>query len=554
MKYYLVILCLLSGFSALAQDFNEKFLDSKSYDYLSLLYDLNLDDTLTAKQIAFSYIKKAKVEKDNFELARGYEQLAYVSPISEALKYIDTTISLTKRSDHIDYPAVGYLFKSYYQFYNEAYEESLRNAILGYQSAKRKDNVEQQIAALNGISAINRLWGDHRKSLETEFLALDLVSQYKNKEDASINLLTTLRGIGSSYVRLKQPDSALFYFKKGITKAISEKDSVWYYDFVSRSGEALYLKGDYNAALDSLNKGHDSRKTSGSSYATYNFYAGNIYYNQGNKQKGIAFFEKADSIYENNKILYPELAQVYNNLVKYYREEGNKEKQLKYLDKLVLVDDLIDAKRNYVRDKTEKDYIIPNLLEEKETLIKGLKKQNIISNTKTLWAIGLLGVSVLILLYFVNRQRIYKKRFQNLIESMNNGDTPQPSVRDTTKQTDISEEIITEILASLDRFESKREYLSQDISLNDLAKSFGTNSTYLSKVINLKKDKNFSNYINDLRIDFTLRELNRNPKFRKYTIKAIANESGFKSAESFSKTFYKKHGIYPSFYLKKLRD
>ena len=104
----------------MAQDFNEKFLDSKSYDYLSLLYDMNLDDTLTAKQIAFSYIKKAKVEKDNFELARGYEQLAYVSPISEALKYIDTTISLTKRSDHIDYPAVGYLFKSYYQFYNEA--------------------------------------------------------------------------------------------------------------------------------------------------------------------------------------------------------------------------------------------------------------------------------------------------------------------------------------------------------------------------------------------------------------------------------------------------
>ena len=514
---------------------------------------MNVDDTLTAKQIAFSYIKKAKTDKNNLELARGYEQLAYVSPFSEALKYIDTTIALTQNSNHIDYPAVGYLYKSYYQFYNEAYEESLQNAILGYQSAKQKKNLEQQIAALNGISAINRLWGDHHKSLETEFLALELVSQNKNSEDATINFLTTLRGIGSSYVRLKQPDSAIFYFKKGITEALKVNDSVWYYDFVSRSGEALYIKGDYIAALDSLNKGRDSRISSANSYATYNYYVGSIYYQQGNKEKGIGYFEKADSIYEVNNILYPELTQVYNNLVNHYRAEGNQEKQLKYLDKLVAVDERIDIKRNYVRDKTDKDYVIPSLLEEKEALIKGLKKQNVISNNKTLWAIALLGLSVIVLFYFFNRQRIYKKRFENLISNQQD-EVTKVSEKEIAKPTDISEEIIEEILTSLDRFEAKKEYLSQDISLNELAKTFGTNSTYLSKVINLKKDKNFSNYINDLRIEFTLRELKRNPKFKKYTIKAIANESGFKSAESFSKTFYKKHGIYPSYYLKKLRD
>ncbi len=87
-----------------------------------------------------------------------------------------------------------------------------------------------------------------------------------------------------------------------------------------------------------------------------------------------------------------------------------------------------------------------------------------------------------------------------------------------------------------------------------MAKSFGTNSTYLSKVINLKKDKNFSQYINDLRIDYTIHLLKENPRIRKYTIKAIASECGFKSAESFSKGFYKKYGIYPSYYLKQLDE
>jgi AraC-like DNA-binding protein len=66
--------------------------------------------------------------------------------------------------------------------------------------------------------------------------------------------------------------------------------------------------------------------------------------------------------------------------------------------------------------------------------------------------------------------------------------------------------------------------------------------------------KNFSHYINDLRIDFAIEELKENSTFRKYTIKAIANECGFKSAESFSKSFYKTYGIYPSFYLKQLQS
>ncbi len=85
-----------------------------------------------------------------------------------------------------------------------------------------------------------------------------------------------------------------------------------------------------------------------------------------------------------------------------------------------------------------------------------------------------------------------------------------------------------------------------------MAASFNTNYKYLSKVINLYKEKRFPNYINDLRVVYAFTELKTNKKFRKYTIKAIAKECGFKSAESFSKCFYNKYRIYPSFYLKQL--
>lgn len=87
-----------------------------------------------------------------------------------------------------------------------------------------------------------------------------------------------------------------------------------------------------------------------------------------------------------------------------------------------------------------------------------------------------------------------------------------------------------------------------------MAKSFETNRNYLSKVIKIKTNKKVSTYINDLRIEYIFNELKTNLKLRKFTIKAVANECGFTSSEHFSKCFYKKYGIYPSYYIKKLKQ
>ncbi|HLV70233.1 MAG TPA: helix-turn-helix domain-containing protein, partial [Xanthomarina sp.] len=81
---------------------------------------------------------------------------------------------------------------------------------------------------------------------------------------------------------------------------------------------------------------------------------------------------------------------------------------------------------------------------------------------------------------------------------------------------------------------------------------FDTNSTYLSKIINTYKGKSINNYITDLRVDYIINELNQNHILRKMTIKAIALEIGFNNPESFSKAFYKKTGIKPSYFIKQI--
>ena len=68
----------------------------------------------------------------------------------------------------------------------------------------------------------------------------------------------------------------------------------------------------------------------------------------------------------------------------------------------------------------------------------------------------------------------------------------------------------------------------------------------------MKMGKNFSQYINDLRIDYAMNHLLQDAKMRKYTIKAIAEECGYRNSESFSKAFFKRNGIYPSYYIKQL--
>ena len=489
-------------------------------------------------------------------MARGYQRMAFVSSKGNAIKYLDTTIALSRNSSHPNFPAVGYLFKSYYLYNVEKYEESLQNAIIGYQFAKQKRNIDQQITALHQINGVNELWGDYEKALETELLTKELLFQNKNSELFTDNYIASLEGIGNCFVRLKQPDSALAYYKKGIEESLKNQDSITYQAFVSKTGTALFVKGDYNAALDSLQKAHTYKDYFINSYDIYyNYYMGSIYFQQGNQEKGAFYFKKVDSIYGKKSVLYPELPIVYDKLAAYYETSGNKEMQLNYMQKLVLVVKLIDVKRVYIKDKISEEYEIPKLLEEKDLLIEGLEAKNLASQ-KIVWIIGgILLLSLLVLIYYIRRQRTFQKRFEMLTAQKDVAVIAKDELKNKEQTSiDIAEDIVAEILENLNAFEAQKGFLSPKIKLTQLAKECNSNSTYLSKVINHTKGKNFSSYINELRVAFAFEELRDNPTFRKYTIKAVALECGFKSAESFSKAFYKMYGIYPSYYSKQLEQ
>ncbi|MBQ0733883.1 helix-turn-helix domain-containing protein [Aquimarina celericrescens] len=90
--------------------------------------------------------------------------------------------------------------------------------------------------------------------------------------------------------------------------------------------------------------------------------------------------------------------------------------------------------------------------------------------------------------------------------------------------------------------------------MNTFSKKLKTNSSYFSKIINIYKGKNFTNYINDLRVDYSIEKLQNDKKFRLYSIEAISREVGFGSTQSFSRAFTKKTGLTVSYFIKNIEN
>jgi len=97
-----------------------------------------------------------------------------------------------------------------------------------------------------------------------------------------------------------------------------------------------------------------------------------------------------------------------------------------------------------------------------------------------------------------------------------------------------------------DYMNSKKPYLNPDITLETVAKDTSINARILSQIINESYKNNFNGYINEFRIQESLKQLSsiKNKK----TILEILYDSGFNSKSAFYTEFKKHTGITPQEY------
>jgi AraC-like DNA-binding protein len=325
--------------------------------------------------------------------------------------------------------------------------------------------------------------------------------------------------------------------------------------FLSSEGSDAYYLKNYSLAINKLRKAQHLYQDNWPHY-TEIFYIGMSYWKLGNKKEAVKYFKKLDKEYYKDKNQDPQYRPAYELLIEYYASKNNTDKQLEYINKLMSLDKSYEKNYKYLFAKIHKEYDTKKLIDEKNSIETNLKVHQYL--TLIIIILSILIISFSTYKYF-QMQRRYKERFEQIISQNTEVEKipvtiVEESRKITPKIAGLSESTITFILEQLEIFEKKQQFLDSKITQKLLSEKFGTNPTYLSKIINVYKEKNFSNYLNDLRLEYIVELLKTEHKYLNRDIKELANIAGFTNAEAFSDNFQRKFEIKPSYFIKMMKE
>ncbi|UCA58271.1 helix-turn-helix domain-containing protein [Chryseobacterium rhizoplanae] len=567
MKVIFSILLFLSGFIYAQKsivdalnEFNYSQLKSKFDDY----YDN--DKVSESKIIAQYYLQKAKKEKNNLQIAEGYILIHFNEDFPTALKYIDSLEIITKNIKGSLYPTRTYLMKGNLYFKYDYLKKALDNYIIALQYAKDQKDQKQIAYANINIAYLNNYLGKYAEAAKIFRYYLYNPNNITNESQHNQIRVSLI----NCYIELNKLDSANILIKEGQTSAFTGKSKYSVNQYLYFSGYSNLKQKKYTIAINELAKTYNFFSSINDNNANYALYSlGKCYDGLNNKEKAVEYFIRLDSNIQKTNITFPELREVYTYIIDYYKEKNDKEKQLYYIDRFLKVDKKLDEQFEYLSTELPKKYDTPKLLQEKEDIINDLKNRKRILYT----SISILAIILLLVLFLYYKAKKtaskHRKIAQELIhsiekrsfESINRVKKEVPELSQVSENVEtestvktVPEEVTLSILKELETFESKQLFLKNGITLASLAKNIKTNTSYLSETINNHKGKNFTSYLNDLRIDYVLERLVKDKKFRSYKLPAIAEEIGYNNVQVFSVAFKKKTGTTPAIYIKEIEN
>lgn len=93
----------------------------------------------------------------------------------------------------------------------------------------------------------------------------------------------------------------------------------------------------------------------------------------------------------------------------------------------------------------------------------------------------------------------------------------------------------------------QKRYKDKDYSAKKLAEDLGTNTRYISAVVNVRFHMNYTSFVNKFRIDEAMTLL-VDKRYRDLNMEDISDMVGFANRQSFYASFYKINGITPREY------
>ncbi len=559
-KVLIVIILVGCKFFAQEKSLDFKVQDSiKSktyYDLYKLFHENYKDLPSVALNHASFYLKKAKQENNDGAVAHGYYLVSsFYKEHKFYLNYADSIIQLTEDTKNYALKVRGYLMKGDYFLTQGEYMNAWENFDKAKKNIVRMSDSRTLYQYNRSIGALQSRLKNHDEALRT----FKERYQYAIEEDLDSKFEDILL-IAREFNHLKVLDSALHYNNLGYRGAIENNDKFLQTLFTLNSGLTHYHKKQYQLAIDSISKVLPDLKKRNKiqDLITAHLYLGKAYAELNLKDPMIQNLKLMDSIVQIQSNIIPNIDEGYMLMIKHFREQNNTTKESLYFGKLKELDSIIRYNTSGILEKNFSPHDGLLMISKKDNVV--IDYSNAVFKLKlTIVVAGTLFlISIGTIIYLNNDRRRYKKSFRAVVSYTNKTPSEESNTEKRRKQQlddlNISPDSIKKILEGIKDFETNQRYLNKKYTQNVLAKELKTNSTYLSKIINVYKEKNFSTYLHDLRIGYAIERLRDDPKFRLYSIKGISEEVGFKTSESFSKAFHKKTGIYPSSFMSKLKN
>ena len=573
-RFYFIFLFLVQTFCIQAQEFkvspvvsdSTKLFITSSDSVKAIKRLLNKTirvDKDTARTIAYQklFLERGITTNDSkIQLYSAYRLGYYYNALSDyknAAKYTQVSLQAATIAKDTSYMIRSQVLLGNIYFQFGIYDKALEP----YQKAQRlsqsTDNKTTALICLTNIGNIRVKLGRYQDALNvyTETLSLLDREDYKTESIYKQTYLSTLLGKGKSQAELGLLDESLISYQKGLELSKVYDLQIYKGEFYLNTGNVYYKKSQYQLAIDYLQK---AKKLLSAHYNdTYinilitNYYLAQCFY--ATQQYDIAMqllqhnFDVIGTNYKTDKIV-----EMYDLGIKIAEIQEDKDQQLAFLNLNKLV-----GKLKLENQTKTRDLLFDNDVKTLENYNKQLdiekEKQERKKKIAISIAIGMLLLLLATWIRYKGKIKSNEKKFQAIITGLQEAKITTPVIiHDKNEETQVKDDRALGIIQRLEELEKTNFFIKLDCNLYNTAKLIDTNTSYLSKTLNTYKKQSFNQYLNELRIRYVLTQLNENAKFRAYTLKAISEEIGYKSINTFTKAFKAHTGLTPSYYTKQL--
>ncbi|WP_407498644.1 helix-turn-helix domain-containing protein [Elizabethkingia anophelis] len=245
----------------------------------------------------------------------------------------------------------------------------------------------------------------------------------------------------------------------------------------------------------------------------------------------------------------------------------------------VLEERMLNGLSNASNEDNFKTY--KEISEKRDEKVNEVKNQEInnnrleIENQKykirvwTIFSNVLILIIILIVVFNKRRNKKLKIKVEKIIQNIkahkispkedtNTTETGESLEEEEDKNEKSSTSLISkkkerELLQQFAKFENSTDYLIRNFTISNLASILDTNTKYIHFILKTHKNKNFSDYINSLKINHIITKLYEEPEYLNYKISYLADIGGFSSHSHFTQIFKKEVEISPSEFITQLK-